>query len=48
MNDLPLTVFTGLEEKIAESVPHQILGHHLEVIGICPECQYQSKLLDTK
>jgi Fe2+ or Zn2+ uptake regulation protein len=44
MNDLPLTVLTGVEDKIAESLPYEILGHHLEIIGICPECQYRSKL----
>jgi len=36
MNDLPLAVLTGAEERVAESVPYKVLGHHLEIIGICP------------
>jgi len=39
VNDLPLSVDTRLEERAARAVNYRILGHEVEVHGLCPLCQ---------
>jgi Fe2+ or Zn2+ uptake regulation protein len=39
VNDLPLSVDTGREEAAARALNYRILGHHVEVQGLCPQCQ---------
>lgn len=39
VNDLPLSVDTGREEAAARALNYRILGHHVEIQGLCPECQ---------
>jgi Fe2+ or Zn2+ uptake regulation protein len=39
VNDLPLSVDTAREEAAARALNFRILGHHVEIQGLCPECQ---------
>jgi Fur family ferric uptake transcriptional regulator len=39
VNDLPMSVDTRLEEEAARAMSYRILGHHVEVLGLCPLCQ---------
>ena len=39
VNDLPLSVDTRREEAAARALNYRILGHHVEVQGLCPQCQ---------
>jgi Fur family ferric uptake transcriptional regulator len=39
VNDLPLSVDTRLEEQAGRAVNYTILGHEVEVQGLCPLCQ---------
>lgn len=39
VSDLPLSVSTGVEEEAARAVNYVILGHEVEVHGLCPSCQ---------
>jgi len=39
VNDLPLTVDAAREEAAARALNYRILGHHVEVQGVCPQCQ---------
>lgn len=43
VNDLPLSVETALEEKAARAMNYRILGHQVEVLGLCPSCQQDEK-----
>jgi Fe2+ or Zn2+ uptake regulation protein len=39
VNDLPMSVDRRLEEEAARAVNYRILGHQVEVQGLCPQCQ---------
>lgn len=39
VNDLPLSVDTGREEAAARALNYRILGHQVEIQGLCPQCQ---------
>jgi Fur family ferric uptake transcriptional regulator len=39
INDLPLTVDTRREQEAARALNYRILGHHVEIEGLCPQCQ---------
>src|SRR5262245_39126074 len=39
VNDLPVSVDTRLEDEAARAMNYTILGHHVEVHGLCPLCQ---------
>ena len=39
IGDLPLSVDDRLEEAAARAVNYQIVGHQVEVLGVCPGCQ---------
>lgn len=38
VNDLPMSVDTGLEEEAARAMNYEILGHQVEILGLCPLC----------
>jgi Fur family ferric uptake transcriptional regulator len=38
VNDLPLSVDTRREEAAARALNYRILGHHVEIQGLCPQC----------
>ena len=39
VNDLPMSVDTSLEEEAARAVNYEIVGHHVEIHGLCPICR---------
>lgn len=39
VNDLPMSVETRLEDEAARAMNYRILGHQVEVQGLCPTCQ---------
>jgi len=42
VNDLPISVDRHVEEVAGRAVNYRILGHHVEVVGICPSCEAES------
>ena len=38
VNDLPMSVDTRLEEEAGRAMNYQILGHQVEIHGLCPLC----------
>ena len=43
VNDLPISVDSRLEEEAARAVNYRILGHEVEVLGVCPGCQAEGR-----
>jgi len=43
VNDLPMSVDTRIEEEAGRAMSYRVLGHHVEVVGLCPLCQPLSK-----
>jgi Fur family ferric uptake transcriptional regulator len=43
VNDLPMSVDRRLEEEAGRAMNYRILGHHVEVQGLCPLCQPSSE-----
>jgi Fur family ferric uptake transcriptional regulator len=41
VNDLPMSVDTRLEEEAGRAMNYRILGHQVEIHGVCPLCQAQ-------
>jgi Fur family transcriptional regulator, peroxide stress response regulator len=39
VNDLPISVDPRLEEEAGKAMSYRILGHQVEVQGLCPLCQ---------
>jgi Fur family transcriptional regulator, ferric uptake regulator len=39
VNDLPLSVDTRIEEEAGRAMNYRVLGHQVEVQGLCPACQ---------
>lgn len=39
VNDLPLSIDTRLEEQAGRAINYRILGHDVEIHGVCPACQ---------
>ncbi len=39
VEDLPLSSFDNIYEKVQRSTGFQVLDHHLEVVGLCPACR---------
>ena len=39
VNDLPISVDRRLEEEAGRAVNYRILGHQVEIQGVCPICQ---------
>jgi len=46
VNDLPMSVDTRLEEEAARAMSYRILGHQVEVLGLCPLCQAETPLIE--
>jgi Fe2+ or Zn2+ uptake regulation protein len=46
VNDLPMSVDTRLEEQAARAMNYRILGHQMEVQGLCPLCQSEGRTID--
>ncbi len=43
VDDIDIPVIDSLVESAAESTSYQILGHHVEFTGVCPDCQKKNK-----
>jgi Fur family ferric uptake transcriptional regulator len=39
VNDLPISVTSRVEEKAAKAMNFLVLGHEIEVQGLCPQCR---------
>lgn len=39
VSDLPMSIDEGLEERAGRAVNYRILGHDVEIHGLCPACQ---------
>lgn len=39
VNDLPMSIDPRLEEEAGRAMNYRILGHQVEVLGVCPACQ---------
>lgn len=39
VDDIDLPVIKDLANSAAENTSYQILGHHVEFTGVCPDCQ---------
>lgn len=39
VNDLPMSVDDRLEAEAARAVNYRIVGHEVEIHGVCPSCQ---------
>jgi Fe2+ or Zn2+ uptake regulation protein len=39
VNDLPMSVDHRLEQEAGRAMNYRILGHQVEVQGLCPQCQ---------
>jgi Fe2+ or Zn2+ uptake regulation protein len=39
VNDLPMSIDERLERQAAQAVNYRIVGHEVEVHGVCPACQ---------
>lgn len=46
VNDLPMSVDTRLEDEAGRAMNYRILGHYVEVLGLCPLCQAPRKYTD--
>ena len=43
VDDIDIPVIDSLVESAAKTTSYQILGHHVEFTGICPDCQKRGK-----
>src|SRR5258708_21379954 len=41
VNDLPMSVDTRFEQEAGRAMNYRILGHQVEIQGLCPLCQAQ-------
>lgn len=48
VNDLPLSVDTRVEEEAARAMNYRILGHQVEVLGLCPLCQAARPIINNR
>ena len=39
VNDLPISIDARLEDEAGRAMNYRILGHQVEVLGLCPLCQ---------
>jgi len=44
VNDLPMSVDPHFEEEAGRAMNYRVLGHQLEVQGLCPLCQGLAKI----
>jgi Fur family ferric uptake transcriptional regulator len=47
LGDLPMSVDDGLEREAGRATSYEILGHQVEVLGRCPNCQNLSKSIES-
>jgi len=38
VEDLDLEPMKAIERSLGDRISYRILGHHLEVVGLCPQC----------
>jgi Fur family transcriptional regulator, ferric uptake regulator len=43
MADLPISVDRRVEEEAGRAINYRILGHRVEVLGVCPACEPPSR-----
>jgi len=43
VRDLPMSIDRRVEEEAGRAVNYRILGHHVEVLGVCPNCENHSQ-----
>ncbi len=43
VTNLPVQPFTYLEQAFRDLCDYEVIGHRLELIGLCPECLKQKK-----
>jgi hypothetical protein len=46
VNDLPVSVDRRLEEEAGRAINYRVLGHQVEVLGLCPLCQSAGHPID--
>jgi Fur family ferric uptake transcriptional regulator len=39
VNDLPISVDRRFEDEAGRAMNYQVIGHQVEVLGVCPLCQ---------
>ena len=47
VDDIDTPVMDTLVQTAADSTSYQILGHHVEFTGLCPECQQSGRVAAT-
>jgi Fur family ferric uptake transcriptional regulator len=48
VNDLPMSVDTRFEEEAGRAMNYQVLGHQLEIQGLCPLCREGSESVNNR
>lgn len=48
LDDVPLPPQTELNQLVAAQSNYQVLGHHLEFFGLCPDCRQPRSQLEQK
>ena len=48
VNDLPISVDRRLEEEAGRAMNYRVLGHQVEVLGVCPLCQSAGEAVDIR
>jgi Fe2+ or Zn2+ uptake regulation protein len=48
VNDLPVSVDRRLEEEAGRAMNYRVLGHQVEVLGLCPMCQASGQTIDNR
>jgi Fur family ferric uptake transcriptional regulator len=48
VNDLPVSVDRRLEEEAGRAMNYRVLGHQVEVLGLCPLCQSTGATVDNR
>ena len=46
VNDLPISVDTRVEEEAGRAMNYRVLGHQVEVLGLCPLCQSAGRTIE--
>lgn len=48
VNDLPVSVDRRLEEEAGRAMNYRVLGHQVEVLGVCPLCESTGQAVDNR
>jgi Fur family transcriptional regulator, peroxide stress response regulator len=46
VNDLPMSIDTRLEDEAERAMNYRILGHQVEVLGLCSSCQARPEYVE--